>query len=208
MKMLDDIEQESSKIERKLKTKSFITGHWILGGVFALIIAPMISSLVNQMTLKLFDKKIDSGVVWLLLSLAALAFVIIRVDKLKTKYNKRLSAINQLYQKLQNLLNKEQREAEEEEKQRIFAKRLQLMKEKYGEEDGVKIAKHEKWVGMTADMLVDSIGSPRDKKESVYKTKTKENWYYKGYTNNQGNVTYRLRIDLEDGVVVGWKDIN
>ena len=51
------------------------------------------------------------------------------------------------------------------------------------------------------EQLLDSIGRPIDRDQRVLKTKTKETWKY----HPSGRNRYRLRVMLEDDVVVGWE---
>ena len=60
---------------------------------------------------------------------------------------------------------------------------------------------------MTKSMLIKSRGEPADKDETVYKTTTKAEYFYSPYVTRQKNTRYKFRVDLENDVVVGWKDI-
>ena len=57
-------------------------------------------------------------------------------------------------------------------------------------------------------MLIDSRYRPGDIDETVYKTKTKAYYFYKSYITRQNKTKYRFRVDLENDVVVGWKDLD
>jgi hypothetical protein len=63
------------------------------------------------------------------------------------------------------------------------------------------IMRREIWQGMTADMLRESRGKPDEQEKSVLKTKTKETWKY----GKTGKNRFRLRVMIENGLVVGWK---
>jgi len=58
------------------------------------------------------------------------------------------------------------------------------------------------WQGQTSEQLFDSLGPPQDVDEKVLKTKKKEVWKY----CHQGGNRFRLRITLDNDVVVGWDD--
>ncbi len=58
------------------------------------------------------------------------------------------------------------------------------------------------WQGQTAEQLLDSRGTPVDIDSKVLKSKTKEVWKY--YQVRKGQ--FRLRITLENDVVVGWEE--
>lgn len=74
---------------------------------------------------------------------------------------------------------------------------------KYGHTDiAEKIIKKTVWVGETTEQLIDSIGKPVDIDQSVMKTKTKQVWKYEQTGTNR----FRLRMKVEDGVVVGWDE--
>jgi hypothetical protein len=74
--------------------------------------------------------------------------------------------------------------------------------EKYGNEKIVNRLMHrEIWEGQTAEQLIDSRGRPAQKDSEVLKTKTKDVWKY----NRMGRGQYRLRVIVENEIVVGWK---
>ena len=60
---------------------------------------------------------------------------------------------------------------------------------------------------MTKAMLMDAIGSPSDKKETVSKTKITEKYYYHPRENRQKKTVYDLEVTLTDNVVSGWKEL-
>ena len=55
-------------------------------------------------------------------------------------------------------------------------------------------------------MLIYSWGNPADEK-NVSKSGTKLKWYYGGRTTRQRTTTYKNEVQLENDVVVGWKDL-
>ncbi|WP_437319749.1 hypothetical protein [Sorangium sp. So ce385] len=73
---------------------------------------------------------------------------------------------------------------------------------RFGPDLAARIHRGELWVGMTAEMLTHSKGSPEDIDEKVLKTKTKHVYKY-GQT---GINRYALRVTLDNGVVTGWDD--
>lgn len=86
-------------------------------------------------------------------------------------------------------------------KQRQRAARLSFLKHKYGDESLVqRLMSQDFWQEQTAEQLVDSIGSPVAKDDNVLRRKKREVWKY----NRNGINRYRLRITLEDDLVVGW----
>lgn len=81
------------------------------------------------------------------------------------------------------------------------AMRLSYLLEKYGDETVVKhIMNSMLWEGMTAAHLFDSLGDPEAVDQKYLKQVSREVWKY----DSQGGNRYRLRITLENGIVVGW----
>ena len=60
--------------------------------------------------------------------------------------------------------------------------------------------------GMTKEQLILCMGRAGKEDETVYKNTTKTKRYYYPYKTRQNKLRYKLRVDLEDGVVVGWKE--
>lgn len=80
-------------------------------------------------------------------------------------------------------------------------KRLVYLREKYKNESVVqKIYDGYFWVGQTTQQLTDSLGDPEGIDNKLLKTKTKEVWKY----NRKGVNRFALRINIEDGRVIGW----
>jgi stress response protein SCP2 len=65
-----------------------------------------------------------------------------------------------------------------------------------------KIMNRELWVGQTKMQLLDSKGNPADKDQKVMATKTRETWKY----HQVGANRFRLKITLENDVVVAWEE--
>lgn len=86
------------------------------------------------------------------------------------------------------------------EKKRLLQKRQKLMA-KYNDKEIVEnIMNQAIWVGQTNEQVAESLGKPEDIDQKVLKTKKKEIWKY-GY---EGGNRYRVRITLENDVVIGW----
>jgi hypothetical protein len=92
--------------------------------------------------------------------------------------------------------------AAKEAKRAAERQRRDALVERFGVDDAGRIVRGEIWVGATADMIRESLGSPADKDQKVLKTKSKEIWKY----HPAGTNRYKLRVTLENGVVVGWED--
>ena len=63
------------------------------------------------------------------------------------------------------------------------------------------------WLDMPKDMLIASWGNPGDKKESVTKSSVKQRLFFNGRENRQGGTSYEYQVDLENDLVVGWKEL-
>ncbi len=57
------------------------------------------------------------------------------------------------------------------------------------------------WEGESAQQLLDSLGRPQEVQSLVRKTKQKEIWKY----GHEGGNRYRLRVTLDDNLVVSWQ---
>ena len=80
-------------------------------------------------------------------------------------------------------------------------KRYEYLMNKYNNEEIVEdIIKETIWQGETEEQLVDSLGRPEAIDNKILKTKKKEVYKYHHQSANR----YRLRITLENDIVVGW----
>lgn len=80
-------------------------------------------------------------------------------------------------------------------------RRREALYAKYGDAEVVdKIMARMMWQGQSMEQLTDSLGSPADTDSRVMKTKHREVWKY----HPAGKNRYRLRVTVENGVVVGW----
>ena len=62
--------------------------------------------------------------------------------------------------------------------------------------------------GMTKEQLSLSLGRALKDDETVYKNTTKNKLFYNKYITRQNKKRYKFRVDLEGGLVVGWKEGN
>lgn len=88
---------------------------------------------------------------------------------------------------------------EAEAKQRA---RWEHLAARFGPDAATGIMQGQFWQGMTAEMVMESLGRPQDVDEKVLKTKVKHTYKYRSLGANR----YGLRIFLDDGVVVGWEN--
>ena len=56
-------------------------------------------------------------------------------------------------------------------------------------------------------MLNESRGRPVKKQEQIHKTTVKNPFFYNSRRTRQGNEKPTFRVDLENDLVVGWKDL-
>ena len=84
------------------------------------------------------------------------------------------------------------------------AKKKTKFIEKYGKELGTKIAKGELWIGMSKEALMAIKGKPGKKIETISRNKKREEYFFDGNKNRQGNMSYKLKVILIDGIVEKW----
>tara|TARA_B110000503_G_C6956716_1_gene333270 strand:+ start:116 stop:661 length:546 start_codon:yes stop_codon:yes gene_type:complete len=97
----------------------------------------------------------------------------------------------------------EKTKKEARQKELLIFRRSELI-EKYGEELGTKIAKGELWIGMNKEALIAIKGKPGKKTETISRNKKREEYFYDGKKNRQGNISYKLKIILINGLVEKW----
>ena len=79
-------------------------------------------------------------------------------------------------------------------------RRIKLLA-KYNDQHAVDMIMSRRiWEGMTQDQLIDAWGKPAEIDERVLKTKTAHVYKY----NRSGKASFRDKVKLDDGVVVGW----
>jgi len=78
----------------------------------------------------------------------------------------------------------------------------------YGAENAKKIINNQVWLGMSQEMLKESLGTPVKKQEQIHKQTVKNNLFYKPRRTQKGTEMPTFRVDLENGTVVGWKDLD
>tara|TARA_Y100000813_G_C24164942_1_gene353745 strand:+ start:10336 stop:11103 length:768 start_codon:yes stop_codon:yes gene_type:complete len=134
--------------------------------------------------------------------------------KKKSDWQRVIEEKTRIQEHYQTLLKKEKKERED----RISEHRMALKKEhedrlkaltrSFGTENALKIINGEYWKGMTKSMLTEAMGEPFDVDETVYKTKTKLKYFYKPYITRQKTRKFQFRVDIEDDIVVGWRDLD
>jgi hypothetical protein len=63
------------------------------------------------------------------------------------------------------------------------------------------------WIDMPKDMLIASWGRPGDKKETVTKSSVKQRLFFNSRENRQGGKSYEYQVDIENDLVIGWKEL-
>jgi hypothetical protein len=80
-------------------------------------------------------------------------------------------------------------------------RRLKLLA-KYNDQHAVDMIMSKRiWEGMTEAQLIDAWGRPVEVDERVLKTKIAQVYKY----NRSGKASFRDKVKLDDGVVVGWE---
>ena len=83
----------------------------------------------------------------------------------------------------------------------LHRQRVEELNAKYNDQEIVRrIIANEIWVGETSEQVIDTLGKPEDVDSKVMKSKVREIWKYGNFGVNR----YRLRITLENNIVVGW----
>lgn len=73
---------------------------------------------------------------------------------------------------------KQKREQAEQERREAARKKKELLLSKYPAEEALKLLKHEYWIGMTEEQLIDAKGKPDKLEVEQMKTKTKRIFIY------------------------------
>ena len=80
-------------------------------------------------------------------------------------------------------------------------RRLKLMA-RYNDQHAVDMIMSRRiWEGMTEEQLVEAWGKPAEIDERVLKTKIAHVYKY----NRSGKSSFRDKVKLDDGVVIGWE---
>ena len=77
----------------------------------------------------------------------------------------------------------------------------------YNSEYAERVSKGTIWIGMPDTLLLVAMGKAGEIKESFFKDKVTEKWYYDGYRTRLNTYKYRLEVIVENYTVAGWKDL-
>ncbi|MEO5726752.1 MAG: hypothetical protein ABIV93_07125 [Byssovorax sp.] len=91
---------------------------------------------------------------------------------------------------------------EEAEREAAKQRRREDLIARFGPAIAARILLKSCWVGQTREMLIEAWGRPVDIDEKILKTKSKHVFKYL----EMGAGRFRLRVMLDDDVVVGWED--
>ena len=85
-----------------------------------------------------------------------------------------------------------------------FNRKIVIVKDKVIEDkpfkDGI-------WIDMPVKMLTASWGRAGEEKETVTKSSIKQRLFFNGRENRQGGTSYEYQVDVENDIVVGWKNL-
>ncbi|MFE3849210.1 hypothetical protein ACFX5D_14670 [Flavobacterium sp. LB3P45] len=81
------------------------------------------------------------------------------------------------------------------------------IEKQYNSDYAEKVAKGTIWMGMPDILLSVALGRAGEIKESFFKDKVTEKWYYNGYRTRLNTYKYRLEVIVENYKVAGWKDL-
>ncbi|WP_424962280.1 hypothetical protein [Ekhidna sp.] len=76
-----------------------------------------------------------------------------------------------------------------------YESKIKRLTKKYDAKTATKLANSEIWIGMTSEMIIDSIGRPNDINRTVTSYGVREQWVYKD-----------IYLYLEDGVLTSYQD--
>lgn len=74
------------------------------------------------------------------------------------------------------------------------------LRSRYPEQTVQRMLQERVWQGQTVQELADSLGAPAAVDRKMLATRTREIWKF--YPN--GVNRYRLRVTLDDNIVIGW----
>ena len=138
-------------------------------------------------------------IVMVVIVVVGLGMVMLVVSRLKQASRQRLAIAEERRLTEQRAVEAQRLIAQKQAQDQVRRETLLL---RYGDQDLVDaIMGRRVRIGMTKEHLIESWGHPHDIKETILKTKRKEEFKY----NNVGVNRYLSRVFLEDGFVVGWK---
>lgn len=83
----------------------------------------------------------------------------------------------------------------------------QAVQAAYGEAVADKVRNAIVWVGMPEHLLYAALGKPGKVVDNLVRGVRKQKWLYGGEENRLGNMKYKHEILIQNGLVVGWKEL-
>jgi len=124
------------------------------------------------------------------------------LKKAESNYDKAYDEFMEQAERRKKLIAEEEKKIAEKED-----KRKKHINKEYEGEIAEKLLKKELFIDMTKQMLIDAWGEPDDKKETVFKNKVKLKYLYGKTSTSRGTTKYKTQVNLENDLVVGWKDV-
>jgi hypothetical protein len=137
-------------------------------------------------------------------------------NKLKQEIEKMKKEAEHQKTRAQEERERRQKKQEEYQKRRIDKKREEeekekerkrQLEEKFGIEVATKIIRGQVWQGMTSEMLKYSKGKPVKQQQQVSQSGEKNKLFYDERKTRQGTMKPTFRVDIDNGIVVGWKEL-
>ena len=128
--------------------------------------------------------------------------------KKQIKKDKKQAADNKKRRAENRAKNNKLRELARQGREIAAKKRKEKLIQLYGAENTKKILQKKVWQGMSEAMLKESLGRPVKQRKQEYKEIVKKNLFYKARKTKLGTEMPTFRVDLENGNVVGMKDLD
>lgn len=116
--------------------------------------------------------------------------------KVRNMEDRKIEAAREAVVKAEADADRARRGRERDDRRQADARRIDLIK-RYGDAVGTRIKGGEIWIGMSADMVRDSLGPPVDVNSTITVHGRHEQWIYRG------RVKY---VYLENATVTSWQE--
>ena len=110
-------------------------------------------------------------------------------------------------QRQEHKRKEEERQKENLHRRMREAALLKKIEEQHSPEILASYKKRKICFGMPVDLVKNILGPAYDKKEQVTKDFVKLSYKYGRSKSSRGNTTYKIRVNYEDGLVSGWRDL-
>jgi hypothetical protein len=146
-------ENEREKLEEQLK--------------FILIKPPPFRGFVEYDTVKILDTRISGNTMVLISNGRVESYVNLNELQISEKFRKKIAE-----------MAIEREKDIQEARDKVYAKRHEMLLKKYGKSIYERVMKGELWIGMTAEMAIDGIGKPQSVNTTVTQFGKSEQWVY------------------------------